>query len=135
MSGNPSENQTPESGLEKSGMNIAMILELAEFFKILSEPVRLELLLALRERELTVGDLTSLTGTTTANVSKHLTMMKKAGLLERRKVGTLVYYSLRNETVFGICDCICNDIRSRYEDKRSSIAIDQSVDNLGVQVG
>jgi len=107
-------------------MNQVMIEEVAEFFKILSEPVRLGLLLELKERELTVGELAASAGTSNANVSKHLMMMRKSGLLDRRKDGNQVYYCLRSQSVFDVCDCICKDIRSRLEYRRSAIDVPET---------
>jgi len=104
-------------------MNQVMIEEVAEFFKILSEPVRLGLLLDLKERERTVSELAVSVGTSNANVSKHLMMMRKSGLLGRRKAGNQVFYCLKSQGVFEVCDFICRDIRSRLEYRRSAIEV------------
>lgn len=104
-------------------MNQVMIEEVAEFFKVLSEPVRLSLLLELKENERTVSELAVSAGTSNANVSKHLMMMRKSGLLDRRKEGNQVFYCLKSQRVFEVCDCICQDIRSRLEYQRSAIEV------------
>lgn len=92
-------------------MNPAMLEELADFFKTLGDPVRLGLILQLKDHDFTVSELATSSGTSVANVSKHLALMRKTGLLERRKRGNQVYYAIRNRNIFEICDAICGNIR------------------------
>lgn len=42
-----------------------------------------------------------------ANVSKHLQLLYGLGFLTRRKEGLYVYYGLRDDTVFALCDIVC----------------------------
>ena len=56
-------------------------------FRTLSEPTRIKLLDHLREGEASVLELTDLTGTTQQNVSKHLCVLQRAGIVARRKQG------------------------------------------------
>jgi ArsR family transcriptional regulator len=93
--------------------NPAMVEELAEFFKALGDPVRLNLLLRLKDHLLTVSELASSTGTSVANVSKHLAFMRRTGLLERRKQGNQVYYTISNRNVLDMCDVLCGSICER----------------------
>ena len=95
-------------------MNAQMIVEMADMFKALSEPTRLNLLFELKEGEMTVTQLAEASGTTLANVSKHLTFMRRAGIVSRRKSGNLVYYGLRNQRIIGICRHVCEDIQDRF---------------------
>ena len=53
----------------------------------MSEPTRIKLLDRLREREATVLELTELIGTTQQNVSKHLGVLQRSGVVARRKQG------------------------------------------------
>lgn len=96
------------------------VLELiAERFKALAEPARLNILNALRQREMTVSELMSATGLGQANVSKHLQLLHTLGFVERRKEGLYVHYRLADEDVFRLCDIMCGrlvheaDMRSR----------------------
>jgi len=95
-------------------MNPEMIEEVAELFKALSEPTRLSLLLQLKDTEMTVSELADFSGTSMANISKHLTLMKRAGLVTRRKSGNHVYYSLRNEGVLEIFSSVCRDFENKH---------------------
>lgn len=72
----------------------APLIELiAQRFRLLSEPTRIKLLDVLREGPANVQQLTEATGSTQQNVSKHLGLLHRAGVLERRKRGTSVVYA------------------------------------------
>ena len=72
---------------------------IAERFRALSEPTRIKLLDRLREGEASVLDLTEAIGTTEQNVSKHLGVLHRAGIVARRKQGNFAYYSIADERV------------------------------------
>lgn len=96
------------------------LLELiAERFKALAEPARLNILNALRDGERTVTDLMDETGLAQANVSKHLQLLHGLGFTDRRKEGLFVYYRLADQSVFQLCDIMCGrlveEARSRNE--------------------
>src|SRR5690606_14229865 len=92
---------------------------IAERFKALAEPARLNILNALREREMTISELMETTGLGQANASKHLRLLYDLGFVERRKEGLYVHYRLANEDVFRLCDIMCGrlvdeaDLRTR----------------------
>ena len=65
-----------------------LIKLIAERFRALSEPTRIKLLDRLREREATVLELTELIGTTQQNVSKHLGVLQRSGIVARRSRAT-----------------------------------------------
>lgn len=67
-----------------------------------SDPHRLRMLMALREGELCVCQLTALTGLAASTVSKHLSILRDAGLVESRKAGRWVYCRLAEQTDFPI---------------------------------
>jgi DNA-binding transcriptional ArsR family regulator len=82
----------------------------AERFKVLAEPARLELLHALRSAELTVSDLVEATGLGQANVSKHLQLLHAHGYVRRRRDGLYTRYRLADPDVFRLCDIVCGRI-------------------------
>lgn len=86
---------------------------LGEQFKAFSEPMRLKLVYSLMEGEKTVSELVAETGGLQANVSKHLRMLLEAGVVERRKQGLHSYYSIADDSIFELCDLMCNSIRDR----------------------
>lgn len=63
----------------------------------LSEPNRLRLLLRLRQHELCVCNLVDFIGLADSTVSKHMSILKQAGLVESCKKGRWVYYRLADE--------------------------------------
>ncbi len=94
----------------------------AERFKALAEPARLEILNQLRERELTVTELVEETGLGQANVSKHLQLLYTLGFVTRRKDGLFVYYSLADNQVFQLCDIMCGRLEAELKSRRKVLA-------------
>jgi DNA-binding transcriptional ArsR family regulator len=86
---------------------------IAERFRALSEPMRVMLLDRLREDEASVLDLTEAVGTTQQNVSKHLGVLQRAGIVRRRKVGNYSYYSVADPAVFELCETVCGSLADR----------------------
>ena len=98
------------------------LLELiAERFKALAEPVRLQILNALRGEELTVTDLADATELGQANLSKHLQLLHALGFVKRRKDGLFVYYSLANDDVFRLCDIMCGRLGAEASQRRRAL--------------
>lgn len=78
----------------------------AEIFKALGHPARLAMVIALGKRELCVCDLQDLVGSDISTVSKHLTVLRSAGLVENDKRGKQVFYSLTLPCTLGFVDCV-----------------------------
>jgi ArsR family transcriptional regulator len=95
-------------------MNVIWIEEVADIFKALSDPTRLQILLNLKDREITVSELSDLSGTSLANVSKHLSLLKRIGIVSRRKSGNFVYYTLCNRDILVIYETLRRNIEERY---------------------
>ncbi|HEX6135493.1 MAG TPA: metalloregulator ArsR/SmtB family transcription factor [Longimicrobiales bacterium] len=97
---------------------------IADRFKVLGEPARLNILNSLREGERTVTDIMDATGLGQANVSRHLQLLHGLGFVERRKDGLYVYYRLADDDVFTLCDLMCGrlereaDVRARLLPER-----------------
>lgn len=89
--------------------------EVAAYFQTLSEPTRLQILNYLREGERNVGELAQLCGYTAANVSRHLAMLAKHGLVARETRGTSVYYRISDAKVYALCDLVCGSIARQFE--------------------
>lgn len=66
--------------------------QLLTMLKAAADPTRLRLLLLLREAELTVSELTQIVGQSQPRVSRHLRLLCEAGLLQRFKEGSWVFY-------------------------------------------
>jgi DNA-binding transcriptional ArsR family regulator len=92
----------------------ALVDRVSEIFKVLSEPMRLRILDALRDGEKSVSELIKATGAQQANVSKHLGIMKTAGLLTSRRKGLNVFYSVREKRFFTLCDSVSDYLARRH---------------------
>lgn len=68
-----------------------------EVFSMLAEPTRVRIVLALRDRELSVGQLAEEVAKAPAAVSQHLAKLRLARMVTTRQVGQRVFYSLTNE--------------------------------------
>jgi len=89
--------------------------EVAAYFQTLSEPTRLRILNYLREGERNVGELAELCGYSAANISRHLTMLTKHGMVARESRGTSVYYRIADDQIYALCDLVCGNIARQFE--------------------
>lgn len=71
----------------------------AETFKALSDPVRREILMILREGSLSAGEIGAHFDMTGATISYHLRILKKAGLVFEKKEKNFIYYTLNTSVV------------------------------------
>jgi DNA-binding transcriptional ArsR family regulator len=97
------------------GLPFDALRDVAAYFQALSEPTRLQLLNYLRDGEQTVGRLAELCECTAANVSRHLAMLAKHGLVVREGRGTSVYYRIADASVYKLCDLVCGSIARHAE--------------------
>jgi DNA-binding transcriptional ArsR family regulator len=89
---------------------------IAERFRVLGEPMRIRLLDALRDAPATVGALQQTTGASQQNVSKHLCVLLRSGLVSRRKEGNYSVYAIADEGVFDLCEQVCGGMRRQLDD-------------------
>jgi DNA-binding transcriptional ArsR family regulator len=89
---------------------------IAERFRILGEPMRIRLLDALREGPATVHELQRATDASQQNVSKHLGMLLRSGLVSRSKEGNFSRYEIADQSVFDLCDQVCGGLRRQLDE-------------------
>ena len=87
----------------------------AELFGVLATPMRLRILSALCDKEKSVSQLLQEIQTTQPNLSQHLHLLHRAGVLARRKEGTQVIYGVQNEKVVALCRTVCTQIATELE--------------------
>ncbi|HFQ80020.1 MAG TPA: ArsR family transcriptional regulator [Desulfobacterales bacterium] len=80
-------------------LNSDTIIDLAEIFKVLSDPTRVRILDILAEEELCVCDIAAVVSTTQSAISHQLRILRTARLVKARKEGKMVYYSLDDDHV------------------------------------
>ncbi len=93
----------------------------AKIAKALSHPARLLMLDALAEAEMCVCDLTALVGADQSTVSKHLAVLRQAGIVADRKQGTMTFYSLKICCLQGFWECVESVLRTNLEDQRAAV--------------
>ena len=76
----------------------------AEFFKALGHPARIRILEVLRDGERPVGELIPEVGIESSHLSQQLGLMRRANLVQSRKVGAAVYYSVGEPMLFELLE-------------------------------
>ncbi len=106
------------SRLKKTGEISERGLQLvARRFKVLSEPARLKLLMALQEGEAHVTALIGLSGLTQGNVSKHLGILMSEGIVDRRKEGLNAFYFICDPQIIELCELMCAKLEKEFNRK------------------
>ena len=108
--------------MSRTPLNSELLRLIAERFKALAEPARLEILNALRDGAMTVSELVDATGLGQANVSKHLQLLYTHGFVRRRKDGLFAYYSLADRNVLRMCDSMCDRLATDSAARRKAVA-------------
>lgn len=83
------------------------LINIAHMLKALSEPTRLKIMQSLHDGKKSVGEIVAEVGTCQANISKHLNLLARAGLLKRERSGTTIYYLICSPFVSHLCENIC----------------------------
>ena len=83
---------------------------------MLGEPMRIRLLDLLREGEASVRELQEATGASQQNVSQHLGVLLRSGIVDRRKQGNFSVYSIADPTVFALCEEVCGGLRRQLDE-------------------
>ncbi len=95
---------------------------IANRFRILADPMRLLILYRLGGREMSVTQLVEITDAGQANVSKHLGVMLKAGIVARRKEGVNAIYRVADKTIFELCEVVCSSLRTELEGRQNALS-------------
>ena len=82
----------------------------AELFAVLATPIRLRILSALCEQEKSVNQLLMEIDTTQPNLSQHLAVLFKTGVLAKRRDGAQVIYRVQSEKAVALCRSVCTQI-------------------------
>ncbi|HEX5082646.1 MAG TPA: metalloregulator ArsR/SmtB family transcription factor [Blastocatellia bacterium] len=85
----------------------------AEFFKALAHPLRISILDALRDGELTVNEISQRFSVERANASQQLAVLRNRNIVVARKEGSSVYYSVTDQTIFNLLD-VARDIFNNH---------------------
>ena len=91
-------------------------------FKAEAHPSRLLVVDELAKGERCVCELTEMIGVDMSTVSRHLTMLKNAGIIEDEKRGAQVYYSLRVRCVMNFFECVESVMKCNAKDHQRVLA-------------
>ena len=83
----------------------------------MAHPSRLLILEELNEKNHCVAELTAVVGSDVSTVSKHLTVLREAGIVSGERRGSQVIYSLRVPCVLNFFGCVEAVLRSRAEEQ------------------
>ncbi len=112
---------TQSGDLEMSKFSPTVLAMIADFFKVLSEVSRLQIVCALKNGEKNVTQIIEITGLGQANVSKHLKLLTQAGIVTRTQQGVNVVYAIANPLVFPLCDIVCNSIAAQLQQQNQHL--------------
>jgi DNA-binding transcriptional ArsR family regulator len=82
----------------------------ADLFSVLSTPMRLKILSVLCHGELTVSQMLTQIDSSQPNLSQHLNVLYRSGILTKRKEGTQVIYRIQSERAMLLCRSVCTQI-------------------------
>ena len=80
---------------------------IAARFRALGDPCRLRILSCVMQGERSVSEVIEEVGTSQSNVSRHLQALYSTGLVERRRDGNSIYYSVTDPMILELCKLMC----------------------------
>lgn len=100
-----------------------VIQRIADVLKAIADPTRLKILHCLHDGELCVTNILETVGGSQANISKHLSVLRRAGLVDCKREGLNVYYRIIDDGVFAICRSVCDSLEIRL-DREHQVIVD-----------
>ena len=94
----------------------------AEIVQAAAHPIRLAIIDFLSDGEQCVCDISTHVGAKRSNVSRHLSVMLKSGVLDCRKDGLKVIYSLKTPCILKFLDCVTEVLRQQVRQSQSVLS-------------
>ena len=88
----------------------------AEIAKAIAHPLRIAVVDCLKDGEQCVCDIAEYVGSERSNVSRHLSVMVNAGILDYRKVGLKVIYKLKTPCILEFFSCVTDVLKQQAKD-------------------
>ena len=95
----------------------------AEIAKAIAHPLRIAIVNFLKDGEQCVCDIAEHIGAERSNVSRHLSVMVNAGLLECRKEGLKVIYRLRTPCILEFFSCVSSVLKQQVKDNEKLLKV------------
>lgn len=93
---------------------------IANIFKALSHPTRLQIIKLLQEKPLCVCDILPQIDSEQSNASQHLSVLKNQGIVDSKKDGLMVIYRIKSPEVYQMIDIAESIILRQIEETKSS---------------
>ena len=87
----------------------------AELFGLLSTPIRLRIISEFCNCEKNVGQLLNTIEVAQPNMSQHLNMLYRAGVVAKRRQGAQVFYRIADESVALVCRAVCTQVAGEMD--------------------
>ncbi len=97
------------------------LAQVADYFKVLSELSRLQVLCSLKTGSKNVTEIMEETGLGQANVSKHLKILAQAGIVSRTPQGVSVYYEIVEPFIFELCELVGDRLSFRLAEQSQQL--------------
>ena len=92
-----------------------LLEEFSQFFRLLSEPARLQLLCYLKQGRTDVATLIELTGFSQSHISRQLGQLQRAGLVRCERDGSRTIWQTEGDLVDELCQLVQGRLRQRLE--------------------
>jgi DNA-binding transcriptional ArsR family regulator len=77
-----------------------------ELLKSIAHPIRMKILCFLMDGEKNVGEIEQQFGSTISNISQHLTVLRKANIIDRRKEANFMFYSIKDNNILKLMETL-----------------------------
>ena len=94
----------------------------ADVCKIFSNAKRLEIINALKEKEMSASELIEKIGLSKANLSQHMGVLRSKGVISTRKAGVNIYYRISNAKITQACDLMREVLLEQIQEKGEMVA-------------
>jgi len=94
----------------------------ADFFQSLAHPIRLAIIEHLKKGERSVGQIAQELALEQSSLSKHLAVLRLAGILKSRQEKVSVYYSVRNDSIFQVLRPVAAIIRETLQEGQKALS-------------
>ncbi len=99
-----------------------LLEEYSQFFRLLSEPARLQLLCLLQQKPRDVAGLIDATGFSQSHISRQLGQLQRAGLVRCERDGVRLIYHADGELVEELCHLVQTRLRQRLEQQLQALS-------------
>ena len=93
----------------------------SDICKTMANPIRMEIIYALKDGEKSVSELVDSIGLTKSNVSQHLSVLKSAAVVSARRDGQNIFYSIANEKILEACRLMREVLMEQLSEKQKLI--------------